>query len=554
MSSTDNEIQSQVETYGFAIDKRPQAVYASAYGTKSLELAHILRIIEVESSKENIPPHVLFQLVRSFFKATKSEDPLAFHQDLARRVLKNEYKEKLIDPALIDLLAREVSECFNAIGEKIFPIEWIKDAEESLNKASKNNGEEDSVLNIIQMDTPVADEGCFTEKGAFKPIDVYLKFIEQTGVIGKEQAKKIKMKAIGAVSNFWFLTHEKTKEKHFYHSPAFLGFTRILWEDVVKKRVVFNEKFPPNTVKPIFTRLTSLMNAKKDNSSTPDIINLIHGTEVVGKIEIPLVPTVLHDKVFRGVGNLNTVVGHKMLRYAVSLPFEQKLQGIADFRVKEYKGGFVELGDEMGISPKKTLAELREILYALKHLEVPNIKESRITKGRLIDVTHFRSPKTGREDGLILTVLPTLVGYGEFDCRGMLLIPMATLPPPVQGVAARPFHAALYHLQMLLLEEFSEKSKELYQHKCIQLNDDDWLRLLVKANMPVKYKDRILSGRTVDGSDAPKVLERTETNHYILGTSYEKATKFLMDQGKIRIKQSEKGKASAQKRRNSKKG
>lgn len=447
MGSTDNEIQAQVETYGFAIDKRPQAVYASAYGTKSLELAHILRIIEVESSKENIPPHVLFQLVRSFFKAIKSEDPLAFHQDLARRVLKNEYKEKLIDPALIDLLAREVCECFNAIGEKLFPIQWIKDAEESLNKASKNNGEEDSVLNIIQMDTPVADEGCFTEKGAFKPIDVYLKFIEQTGVSGKEQAKKIKNKALGAISNFWFLTHEKTKERSFYHSPAFLGFTRVLWEDVVKKRVDFDEKFPPNTVKPTFARLTSLMSAKKDAKVTTDVIKLIHGAEVVGMIDIPLVPTVFHDKVFRGVGKLNTVVGHKALRYAVSLPFEQKLMGVADFRVRDFEGGFVELGEEMHLTNKRHLAELREILYALNHLEVPNIKEARITKGRLIDVSHFRSTKTGREDGLTLTVLPTLVGYGEFDCSGMLLIPMATLPPPVQGVAPTQYHAALYYLQ-----------------------------------------------------------------------------------------------------------
>jgi len=72
-------------------------------------------------------------------------------------------------------------------------------------------------------------------------------------------------------------------------------------------------------------------------------------------------------EVFRGVGKINTVVDHKALRYAVSLPFEQKLKGVADFMVREYEGGFVELGEEMGLTHKKHLAELREILYALTY-------------------------------------------------------------------------------------------------------------------------------------------------------------------------------------------
>lgn len=549
MTSDNTEQNCIIETYGFApIDAQSKNLYEQVYGKKTIELAHILRCIELETSKESLPPHILFQLIKSFFGAIKSQDPLAFHHDLSRRVLENEHKTKEVPSSSIDLLAREICNAFNDMGDKLFPISWMQDAEESLNQSAKEDVVGDSVLNIIEIDNPKVDEECFNEKKVFKPLSVYLKFLEATGKRGKEQAEKIKERNVGSASEFWFKTQEREEEEHFFHSAAFLGFARILWEDKVKKRITFDGKYPPCTVKPTFKTLGSIISAKKDASSNPDAINLVKGINIVGTIDIPLVPITLHDKVFRGVGKINTVVGHKALRYAVSLPFEQKLKGVADFRVREFDGGFVELGEEMGITHKKHLTELREILYALKHLDIPNIKDSRITKGKLVDVTHFRSQKTGREDGLILTVLPTLVAYGEFDCTGMLLIPMATLPPPVKGIAPTQYHASLYYLQMTLLEEFSDKSKEFYQHKCIKIGDEDWDRLLVKANIPIKYKEAVLRGWSEDG-DAPKVLERVEKDHYSLGESYEKPSAFLMEQGKIRTKQGVKGKASAQKRK-----
>jgi len=549
MTSDNTEQNCIIETYGFTpIDAQSKNLYEQVYGKRTIELAHILRCIELETSKDSLPPHVLFQLIKSFFGAIKSQDPLAFHHDLSRKVLENEHKTKEIPSSSIDLLAREICNSFNEMGDKLFPIPLMQDALDSLDQSAKENGEGDSVLNIIEIDNPNADKECFNEKKVFRPLSIYLKFLESTGKRGKKQSEKIKERDVGAAPEFWFKTQGRGKNEHFFHSAAFLGFARILWEDKVKKRITFDGKYPPSTVKPTFETLSSIISAKKDVSSNPDAINLVKGIDIVGTIDIPLVPTSLHDKVFRGVGKINTVVGHKALRYAVSLPFEQKLKGVADFRVREFEGGFVELGEEMGLTNKRQLAELREVLYAIKHLDIPNIKDSRITKGRLVDVTHFRSQKTGREDGLILTVLPTLVAYGEVDCTGMLLIPMATLPPPVKGIAPTQYHAPLYYLQMTLLEEFSDKSKEFYQHKCIKISDEDWDRLLVKANIPIKYKEAVIKGWSEDG-DAPKVLECVEKDHYSLGESYEKPSTFLMEQGKIRTKQSVKGKTSAQKRK-----
>ena len=553
MTSNNTEQNCVIKTYGFIpIDEQSKKLYERVYGEKTIELAHILRCIELETSKDSLPPHILFQLIQNFFGAIKSKDPLAVHYDLSRQVLENEHKTKEVPPSSIDLLAREICNAFNDISDKFFPIPWMQDAEESLDIYARENRGGDSVLNIIETDSLNANEECFDEKRVFKPLRTYLKFLEMTGKKGKEHAEKIKERNIGDASEFWFKTQAREEGEYFFHSAAFLGFARILWEDKVKKRIIFDGKYPPCVIKPIFETLSSLMSAKKDASSNPDTINLLKGINIIGTIDIPLVPTSLHHKVFRGIGKINTVVGHKALRYAISIPFEQKLKGIADFRVKEFEGGFVQLGEEIGLTHKQQLAELREILYALKHLDIASIKDSRITKGRLVDVTHFRSPKTGREDGLILTILPALVAYREIDCTGKLLIPMAMLPPPVKGIVPTQYHASLYYLQMTLLEEFSDKSKEFYQHKCVKISDEDWQRLLGKASIPTKYKNAVLNGWSANG-DAPRVIECVEKDHYILGKSYEKPSKFLMDQGKHRIKQSIKGKKSAQKRKLKKK-
>lgn len=548
MISTEKRQKCLLETYSFSLDAQSRENYESIYGQKTLELAHILRCIESELSRKEIRPHILFQLIRCFFSAVESQDPLPIHQDLARKVLKKEFKNKEIDTFLIDLLSREICIFFNKIGQKIFPIPWMSETQEGIEKAVKKHHANDPILNIIEIDNPNADKNCFNKQKIFKPLKTYLTFLESTGKKGKEHADKIRKRNLRADSNFWFKLEDRGKEDHFFHSPAFLGLTRIIWEDIVKKRIDFNEKYPPCAPKPTFQALTSLMTAKKDDKSFPEKINLVNGPDVIGTIDIPLVPSNLHPKVFQGVGKINTVVGHKALRYVVSLPYKQKLMGVADFRVREFEGGFVELGKEIGLKNKRHLAELREIFYTLKHLDILNIKDSRIAKGKLIDLTHYRSSKTGREDGLAVTVLPTLVSYGEIDCSGMLLIPMATLSPPVKDIAPTQYHASLYYLQMCLLEEFSEKSKEFYQHECIHISGKDWDRLLAKADIPIKYKQHILEGWSVDG-DAPKVIECIEKDHYILGKSYEKPSKFLKNQGKIRIQKSRKGKASAQKRK-----
>jgi len=102
---------------------------------------------------------------------------------------------------------------------------------------------------------------------------------------------------------------------------------------------------------------------------------------------------------------------------------------------------------------------------------------------------------------------------------------------------------------MILLSEFSEKSKEYYQHKCIKISEEEWQQLFIRSKLPFTYLPKILERWTQDGFDAPKVLEAIDKWHYSLGNAYQKEIIFLQEQGKYRIKRSEKGKASSKKDR-----
>ena len=88
------------------------------------------------------------------------------------------------------------------------------------------------------------------------------------------------------------------------------------------------------------------------------------------------------------------------------------------------------------------------------------------------------------------------------------------IAPQVKGIAPNQYHGAFYYLQMIILEEFSNKSKELFQHKCVQITEDDWDRLLKKANIPLKYRSRILEGWTADGEGAPRIIQKIDKDHF----------------------------------------
>lgn len=531
------------------IDAKIKNKYIEICGEKELKTGHIFACIQHELKKNNNPsPHVLLQILIYFFNAIKSKDPMCFHKDISRYVLQNilgDNKNNLERDFQVDLLARDFCEVCNKIGDKIFSISDIVSLINTINQNIKNIDQQSSVFEIIEFPTSEIDQKCF-KRNLFIPIDVYCKELELIGPNSQLHSKKIKERDLKADSSFWF-SFPPESGKLFTNSPAFLGLAKRIWEDRTSKRIQFDEKYPPTVVKPIFKTLCLTMSSVHEKNS--ESLNLINKNKTVAKIDIPLVPKSLIDKVFKGVNKLNTVIGHKILRYSVNLPFEQKLIGIEDFRTKKFDGGFPEIGREMNIFNKRSINDIREIYFTLNYLDFPSIKIDKLVNGRLIDLCQYKSPKTGREDGLILTILPTLVGIGEIDCSGMLLIPLVKNFPPVKGVAPNQLHANLYLLQMLIFEKFSNNSIELYKFKYIKITNEEIKEFLKKANIPICYVDRILDGWTQDSEDAPKVMKKIDKEHYVLGETYERQNNFLINQGKRRLELSQKGKLGVQKKK-----
>lgn len=529
-----------IETYGIKHSDNQKREYISTYGDQTFEMVYIFRCIEEELSRSEIPPHILYQLIQAFLKAIKNKDPTVFHYNLARKIIDREQEYNKSNSQAVDLLARELCDTLNNLEEKIFDIRRAEEEKNALDKIAIKDKCPPSLFSIIEKKGKIINDECFNAKKEFKPLSVYLKIIQYSGAFGKKRAKEIRKEKVNSELSFWFEPGTKEPGEHFFHSAAFLGLTGILWVDKIKKRLKFDNNFPASIKKPTFDQLTDLFLAEEDRNN--NIINIVKGADIIGKVEILAVPQNLHERIIRGVKKINTVICHKAIRYATALPFNQKLKGITHYMTRKYDRGFVEIGEEMGITSGKQLAELRDVLWVFHYLEMQNIKTSSVVSGNLLNLTKYKSAKTGRQDGIILTILPTLVDYGETSLSERLLIPMAMIAPPVNDILPPQYHASLYLLQMLIFKIFSDKSIEFYQYGCICIKDTDWNRLFNESNIPLKYKSEIISGWIAGVPNAPAVLEYVDKNHYKLGAAYTKSSNFLAKQGSVRAQNSLRGK------------
>lgn len=522
--------------------------YSAVIGDRDPHAVEKLDIVSKASEMRIEEPCRLYMTIKNFLEAIKSDSQVKIHKYLATTVLKHKINEATIEGGAI-LLAEEIRKEVNKLESKIPHISGITDFE------CERNGMLFTLrdwVDVTEKEKNNLNKKCFTKNGVFIPLDAYIKTVGLLPNGGMKYAKKLKKEDVGTDSTFWFSRGERNKSIPFFHSPAFTGLALLIWKTRVKKRIEFSKKYPPCVISKTFKTTTSIISAKRHGELGSEKVSLITEKEVVGSVSLSAIPTVepgLHDKIFRGLGRLNTVVCHKALRHAIALPFIQKREGVEDFRVKQYDGGIREIGEEIGISSRNQVSELGDILHALKHLVFPNDRGGYILEGNFINLTQIKSKATGRRDGIILTIEPALVGIGEVDCRGSLLIPIATALPPVKDIVPNQYHANLYHLQMLVLEEFSNQSIEFYQYSQITITKKPWDDLLTKVSIPLNYRSRILDCWMSGGNDAPQILEHKGENQYDLGKSYAEPRKFLIEQGKIRLEQREKGYNYAKKRK-----
>ena len=106
---------------------------------------------------------------------------------------------------------------------------------------------------------------------------------------------------------------------------------------------------------------------------------------------------------------------------------------------------------------------------------------------------------------------------------------------------------------MQVMGEFSKNSIQLFKENAIQITQETWEELSQFCCLPQSMLPRVIDRWTQDGNDGAKFLELIEGDFFTLGHEHGKALAFLKDQGKLRIKQSNRRKAGVIKMERAKK-
>jgi hypothetical protein len=474
---------------------------------------------------------VWLSFVKEAITCIASQGPLQIHILVAKKVLKNRFS--IEDSRMIGLLAGElVDSChtilkFPTFQHKAFnknPVDI-----EDLNDHLKDNKKK-----ILKLDAEFID---------------YLKTI---GRNGKKLAEDVEEKSLELYRYYesinyspeyrrevWALWAPSTNEQT---TLALDYLAEVLWEDICIKLWNRETKGTPALVKPIIERIIPLTNPKKSNKFIESEGNItLYGQNGETLLMAPAVDINMITPFKKGVKELGTLTGHKMLRWQVNTGFERWAKGESDPRLIEIDGGYSKIADSIGCKHPSEIAKVKNILHAQAH---GYFKFADGSHGNMI-ILNILSMYQNSEPSKIRIVLgdmllPTYIH--QIERSEKRFIPIGDLPP-LDGASPDTF-AAQAQLQLLVFCEFSNQSVRLLKEGSVILTDDWWIEKAIESGLkPDKIKSIIERWCQPDMFNC--FLER-QGNEYRLASYYERQQKFLEDQGQIRIKNSEKGKKSVE--------
>jgi len=523
--------------------------YADAYGKETLDMFFRLKIIEKILLEEKQKPHLFIQIVKNFLFSISSKDPNKFHYEIARLSLAAMSEEKQ-DNTAIDLLARSLLEKCNELEKNII----IPDVFEDLKKLAKEKDpDKDAAVSYYLdfIDCPAANDDF--EKQFFKENrlsiwdDKLLTLLSITGSEGRKRSKEfsniLKKTDGGWDRNFWFKTQGASDGEYFFHSPAIIILGCVLWRDVVEKRLKRQSNGYPSLVKPFFERLIPILGpskTKKFIEKEGQIICCSQKGEPL--IMAPAIDVNMISAFQKGVRELGTLTGHKMLRWQVNTGFERWQNGDKDPRLIVIDGGYSKIAELIKCSSKADIAKIKEILYAqaFGSFIYPDGSLGNMLALRIEDRHRNNEPS---KIHIVLgdVLLPAYVC--QFQGSRRRLIPIGPLPP-LQGSPNT--HASQAQLQLHVFSEFSNQSDRLAETGSVLITMDMWQKMAHEAGLnPEKVKDVIMYWCQPDLFNC--FLEKQD-DEYKLASYYDRAQKFLESQGQGRIDNSKRGKRSVEKR------
>jgi hypothetical protein len=481
---------------------------------------------------DNDPDIVWLSFIKEALTSIVTKDPIAIHYYVATKTLKEKYNIEHFNAR--DILAREFLEhC-----RKILNFEAFSHP---------------SFQKII-----VDPEDCFDhfeDKEGILNIDLdFINFLNSIGGKGKKLSKSIKENCFELFSfykkqnfssnyrrNVWSLWVPQQNE---LISPFMSVLTQALWEDrcvhLWSRKITGNPSLP----KPVFERFIPILGPKKNKQfieKEGQIICCDQKGEPL--LMAPAVDVNMISAFQKGVKELGTLTGHKMLRWQVNTGFQRWQDGEKDPRLIEVDGGYSGIAELTGCKSTQEISKIRDILHvqAHGHFIFPDGSHGNMLTLRVEDRHRNNEPSKIR---IVLgdMLLPAYVCQLQRSDRR--LIPIADLPPLHGSYNS---HASQAQLQLHVFSEFSNQSDRLAKFGSVLITLDMWQKMASESGLnPEKINDVVAYWCQPDLFNC--FLEK-QGDEYKLATYYERAQKFLEIQGQRRIINSERGKKSVENRR-----
>lgn len=522
-------------------------------GYDLVQLIQTLENIRYEISVEGAQrPSVAWQIKKGFLKALASKQPNQVHFAIAQEAMKDEeitcnadsveYKE------IINIIAHQINEhCRTLFTCLMIPIE-LKDIFDSLVQAGDEATNSSATFEII--DLPLEIDHLFEKDELFIDDQTFLLHLKQIGKNGKEVASNLtpllkgnlaKFKKTGKNTLSFWLNTQPSNERPIFLSDALILLAKSLWRDTVSKKASLILKGIPTFIEndqdhiiALLSRNTKIEEAKNGNH------NIINEGSLLGLIPIPMIDSELHATILNGIKKINTVEGHRLLRFVPRTAFYQMINLDPDHRIIK-RDSYSEIASELGLKSKCHVPVIKEILHAMAYLEFKRPKFS----GNLITLKKTFSQKTHRLDGVEIGVGTILLPHRSSEDlkngESRLLIPIMSDPILV---GSNQYHAGQFLLQMKIMGEFCKQSVGLANKGFIEITHEQWTMFAMECNV-LPILPRIIAAWTQDGS-APRFLKIIDKNLYTLGDAHKKELEALINTGKLRIRQSMRGIASAQ--------
>jgi hypothetical protein len=231
----------------------------------------------------------------------------------------------------------------------------------------------------------------------------------------------------------------------------------------------------------------------------------------------------------KGVKELGSLTGHKMLRWQVNTGFENWATGKEDFRLIEIDGGYSGIAEFIGCKSSKDIAKVKDILHAQAHGYLKFADGSYGNRIIINILDRYRNNEPSKIK-IILgdMLLPTYVC--RFQRSERRLIPIGELPSLKGG--SPDTYASQAQLQLLVFLEFSNQSDRLVQKESVFYQKNGGLKkrlnvglmiqkstllLIIGANLIfiiIFWKDKATNiawlVTTLDNKNFLKIKEKTE--------------------------------------------